>query len=101
MLIGQSQGQIEALFIISRIPKSGYITFSFWSISGLIPHGDNFETKRKRVNLILADLCSENDYAFIKHINIDVSKHLYQSLIHLNRTGAKLLESNLIHALHY
>ena len=70
-------------------------------ISGLVPRGDDFETKRKRVNLMLADLCSENDYAFIEHTNIDASKHLNQSLIHLNRTGANLFESNLIRALRY
>ena len=70
-------------------------------ISGLVPRGDDFETKRKRVNLILADLCSENDYAFIEHTNIDASKHLNQSLIHLNRTGANLFESNLIRAFRY
>ena len=38
-------------------------------ISGLVP-------QRKRVNMILADLCSENDYAFIEHKNIDALKHL-------------------------
>eukprot|EP00112_Aurelia_sp_Birch-Aquarium-sp1_P009895 Seg2143.1 transcript_id=Seg2143.1/GoldUCD/mRNA.D3Y31 product="hypothetical protein" protein_id=Seg2143.1/GoldUCD/D3Y31 len=70
-------------------------------ISGLVPRGDEFETKRKRVNLILADLCSENDYAFIEHTNIDASKHLNQSRIHLNRTGANLFESNLVRALRY
>ena len=70
-------------------------------ISGLVPRGDDFETKRKRVNLILADLCSENYYAFIEHTNIDASKQLNQSLIHLNRTGANLFESNLIRALRY
>ena len=70
-------------------------------ISGLVPRGDDFETKRKRVNLILADLCSENDYAFIEHTNTDASKHLNQSLIHLNRTGANLFENNLIRALCY
>ena len=45
-------------------------------ISGLVPRGDEYETKRKRVNLILADLCSENNYAFIEHANIVASKHL-------------------------
>ena len=47
-------------------------------ISGLVPRGDDLETKRKRVNLILAGLCSENDYASIEHTNVDAAKHLSQ-----------------------
>ena len=70
-------------------------------ISGLVPRGDEYETKCKRVNFILADLCSENNYVFIEHTNIDASKHLNQSLIHLNRAGAKLFETNLVRALCY
>ena len=70
-------------------------------ISGLVPRGDEYEMKRKRVNLILADLCSENNYAFIEHTNIDASKHLNKSLIHLNRAGDNLFETNLVRALRY
>ena len=70
-------------------------------ISGLVPRGDEYETKRKRVNLILADLCSENNYAFIEHANIVASKHLNKSLIHLNKAGDNLLEGNLVRALCY
>ena len=66
-----------------------------------MPRGDEYETKRKRVNLILADLCSENNYAFIEHTNIDASKHLNKSLIHLNRAGDNLFETNLVRALRY
>ena len=70
-------------------------------IPGIVPRGDDLETKRKRVNLILAGLCSENDYAFIKHTNIDASKHVSQSQIYLNWAGANLFESNLIRTLRY
>ena len=70
-------------------------------IAGIVPRGDDLETKRKRVNLILAGLCSENDYAFIEHTNIDASKHVSQSQIHLNWAGANLFESNLIRTLRY
>ena len=36
-------------------------------IYGLLPRGDRLETNRKRVNLILAGLCTENNYAFLEH----------------------------------
>ena len=70
-------------------------------ISGLVPRGDDLETKRKRVNLILAGLCSENDYAFIEHTNVDAAKHLSQCQIHLIRADANLFESTLIRTLRY
>ena len=70
-------------------------------ISGLVPRGDEYETKRKRVNLILADLCSENNDAFTEDTKIDASKHLNRSLIFLNKAGDNLLEGNLVRALCY
>ena len=70
-------------------------------ISDLVSRGDEYETKRKRVNLILADLCSENNYAFIEHASIVASKHLNKSLIHLNKASDNLLEGNIVRALCY
>ena len=71
------------------------------TILGLMPRGDEHETKRKRVNLILADLCSENNYAFIEHTNIDASKHLNKIFIHLYKAGDDLLDGNLFRTLCY
>ena len=70
-------------------------------ISGLLPRGDRLETNRKRVNLILADLCTENNYAFLEHPNIDPSKHLNSSKVHLNRMGDCAFENNLLRALNF
>ena len=70
-------------------------------ISGLLPRGDRFETNRQRVNFILADLCTENNYAFLEHANIDPSKHLNSSKVHLNKVGDSVFENNLLHALNF
>ena len=70
-------------------------------ISGLVARGDDYEEKRRKVNFVLADLCSENDYAFIEHENIDPRKHLNRSRLHLNKLGDSLLEGNLLRALRF
>ena len=70
-------------------------------ISGLVARGDDYEEKRKKVRYILADLCSENDYTFIEHENINPRKHLNRSRLHLNKLGDSLLEGNLLSALRF
>ena len=70
-------------------------------ISGLVARGDDYEEKRKKVRYILADLCSENDYTFIEHENINPRKHLNRSRLHLNKLGDSLLEGNLLRALRF
>ena len=70
-------------------------------ISSLVARGDGYEEKRKKVNFVLADLCSVNDYALIEHKNIDPKKHLNRSRLHLNKVGDSLLEGNLLRALRF
>lgn len=70
-------------------------------ISGLITRGDRYESKRKRVNFVLQDLCSENDFAFLEHNNIHADQHLNRSLIHLNRHGDNILGNNLLRGLSF
>ena len=65
-------------------------------ISGLVARGDDYEEKRRKVNFVLADFCSENDYD-----NIDPRKHLNRSRLHLNEVGDSLLEGNLLRALRF
>ena len=67
-------------------------------ISGLITRGDRYESKRKRVNFVLQDLCSQNDFAFFEHNNIHANQHLNRSLIHLNRHGDSILSDNFLRA---
>ena len=40
-------------------------------VSRLIARGDYLETKRKRVNLILADVCRDENCRFVDHPNIE------------------------------
>ena len=54
-----------------------------------------------RVNCILADLCTESNYAFLEHANIYPSKHLNSSKVHLNKVGDNVFESNLLRALNF
>ena len=70
-------------------------------ISGLITRGDRYESRRKRVNFVLQDLCSQNDFAFLEHNNIHANQHLNRSLIHLNRHGDNILTNNLLRALNF
>ena len=55
----------------------------------------------KELNCILADLCTESNYAFLEHANIDPSKHLNSSKFHLNKVGDSVFENNLLHALNF
>ena len=68
-------------------------------ISGLITRGDRYESKRKKVNFVLQDLCSQNGLAFLEHSNIHANKHLNRSQIHLNQLGDNILGNNLLRAL--
>ena len=42
----------------------------------LIARGDYLETKRKRVNLILADMCRDEEFRFVDYPNIEPLQHL-------------------------
>ena len=70
-------------------------------ISGLITRGDRYESKRKKVNFVLQDLCSQNGLAFLEHSNIHANKHLNRSQIHLNQHGDNILGNNLLRALSF
>ena len=65
-------------------------------VSGLIARGDYLETKRKRVNLILADMCRDERFRFVDHPNIEPLQHLNRSKLHLNREGDNILAENFL-----
>ena len=96
---GKSEVQIaqEIIELANEIKESNIEVI----ISGLVALGDDYEEKRRKVNFVLADFCSENDYAFIEHENIDPRKHLNRSHLHLNKVGDSLLEGNLLRALRF
>ena len=56
-------------------------------ISGLIARGGYLETKRKRVNLILADMCRDEKFRFVDHQNIKPLQHLNRSKLHRTEKG--------------
>ena len=57
------------------------------TISGLVGRNDEHEDGRRRVNLILADLCLEKEIWYEDHPNVDSLKHLNRSHVHLKRSG--------------
>ena len=50
---------------------------------------------------MLTDLCTENNYTFLEHANIDPSKHLNSSKFHLTKVGESVFENNLLRALSF
>ena len=68
------------------------------TVSGLIARSDPFEERRRRVNLILADMCFESKLRYIDHPNIDSAIHLNRSKLHHNSHGDKILTENLFKA---
>ena len=67
-------------------------------VSAIIFRGDDstLNTKAKTVNEKLKTLCGENGLDFIEHQNIDATKHLNGSALHLKGMGAALFANNLI-----
>ena len=67
-------------------------------VSAIISRGDDsmLNTKAKTVNEKLKTLCGENSLDLIEHQNINATKHLNGSALHLNRMGTVLLANNLI-----
>ena len=67
-------------------------------VSGLIARGDNYEEKRARTNLILQDMCKEENLLFVEHENIKANEHLNRSRLHLNKFGDSMLAVSLLEA---
>ena len=68
------------------------------TVSGLIARSDPFEERRRRVNLILADMCFESKLRYLDHPNIDSAIHLNRRKFHLHSHGDKILMENLFKA---
>ena len=63
--------------------------------SGLVPRLDEYDVKRERVDHILEDLCKEQGFGYIDNSNIDLTRHLNASELHLNKSGDCILADNL------
>ena len=64
--------------------------------SALVAQGDSLKEKRMRTNLILQDLCQEEDVLFIDHAEIRANKHLNGSKLHCNRSGDSILARGIV-----
>lgn len=64
-------------------------------VSGIVPRGDNLNTKVVEVNEILKRKCDECNIGYIDNSNIDPREHLNKSRLHLNINGTNELEKNL------
>ena len=67
-------------------------------VSGLVPRYDYLEPKRVRVNSVRQDLCSENNLSYTDHSNVNPSKHLNRSRIHVSKVGDNSFADNLFNA---
>ena len=64
-------------------------------VSGIVPRNDNLNNKATEVNNRLLLMCKERKIPFIAHSeNIDSSKHLNESKLHLNHNGIKVFAEN-------
>ena len=65
-------------------------------VSGIVPRNDSLNNKATEVNNCLLLMCKERKISFIAHNeNIDSSKHLNESKLHLNHNGIKVFAENL------
>ncbi len=67
-------------------------------VSGLVPRYDKLEPERVKVNFVLRDMCNVESIEYLDHSNIDPSKHLNRSKLHLNSTGDGIMADNLFKA---
>ena len=62
---------------------------------GIVPRNDNLNNKATEVNNRLPLMCKERKIPFTAHSeNIDSSKHLNESKLHLNHNGIKVFAEN-------
>ena len=66
------------------------------SISGIVPHNDNFNIKTTEVNRELSKMCDKEKLLFLSHSNINPKIHLNKSKLHLNRNGYEKLGKNFV-----
>ena len=65
------------------------------TVSGTVPRCDDLNNKAHEVNRRLVLMCKERNISFLSHDeNIDPSKHLNESKLHLNSNGIKIFAEN-------
>ena len=66
------------------------------SISGIVPHNDNFNIKAMEVNKELSKMYGKQKLLFLSHSNINPKTHLNRSKFHLNRNGYEKFGKNFV-----
>ena len=66
------------------------------AVSSILPRKDKHNKKGKEVNAYLQEKCSQNNFPFITHSNINERRHTNSKGLHLNNYGDKLLTRNFI-----
>ena len=73
------------------LAKSLHTSHTTAVVSALLPRNDNLDQKRIAVNKHLQRECNQRNLAFIHHENIEKTKHLNKSGLHVNSIGTKLI----------
>ena len=63
-------------------------------VSSIVPRDNENKKKADEVNIILEELCYENNVGMILHRNINPKKHLNRSRLHLNDDCVSLFVRN-------
>ena len=68
-------------------------------VSGIVPRYGKLNEKVRSVNRLLRIYCRNMDMRFVGHENINPSKHLNRSGLHLNHLGTPILTVNFLNVL--
>ena len=79
---------------IINLAKNIKISGTEVSISSLIPRGDRLSEKGKKVNKMLQEKCTTENFAFILHKNINSKLDLFPDNLHPNKKGQGILKGN-------
>ena len=70
-------------------------------VSSITPRYDKLNQKAQDVNGYLEKECNARNIGFINHNNINITRHLNESKLHLNEMGTGILAKNFINFLKY
>ena len=69
-------------------------------ISSILPRSNSqFQGNRHRLNIMLKEMCHENQITFIDNNNIVLRQHGHRDGVHLNEEGSDMLCANLLNVL--
>ena len=89
-----SQAPTDIADNIINLAKSIKSSDTKVSISSLIPRGDRLCEKGKKVNEILQEKCTAENFSFILHKNINSKLDLFPDKLHPNKKGQGILNGN-------